>query len=165
MVKINWCFFIFTLFLFGCSAHSGKLPDNADITDKTGSDIEFVSSGFSIIDFTIVDNGAYSGDVSSHETAQSCRDFWVTDDSVKSFFLASDIIDINAYQHELVASNCYASGTFLTADGKTGSWQIDRARRGFLAFQEDSYLYYCHRCRQDIYYAPCDVECVHGEEK
>lgn len=147
MVKL-W-FIVVSIVLTSCSAH------NADHGERT------VKSKFT--DVKIEYNGAYQGNISSDETEKSCEDFVLSETEVTTFFSASRSATDREYAHDLIASNCYANGSFVL-EGTQGIWQIDRARRGFLSLAGKTEYYYCAECDGPLFYETCDINCVHGEE-
>lgn len=112
----------------------------------------------------ILSNGAFSGDISSDETAAMCSAFRLSVADVSTYFAQARRVQAAEYAHELIASNCHASGTYSTAGGQTLNWKIDQARRGMLhAAGKVPTYYYCARCESPAFYAPCDIECLHAE--
>lgn len=104
-------------------------------------------------------NGAYQGNISSDETENSCENFVLSETEVTTFFSIARSATEREYGHDLIASNCYASGV-LMLDGTQGTWQIDRARRGFLSLAGKTEYYYCDECDGLLFYEACDVGCV-----
>lgn len=144
MVKL-W-FTVVIVVLASCSAN------NTDHGDRT------IKSKFT--DVKIEHNGAYQGNISSDETKKSCEDFVLIETEVTTFFSISRSATEREYGHDLIASNCYASGV-LELDGHQGTWQIDRARRGFLSLEGKTEYYYCAECDGLLFYEACDMNCVH----
>ncbi len=103
---------------------------------------------------TIENNGAYSGYISSDETAGSCKDFILDSDEVIKYFKISQVATPKEYEHDLTASNCYASGSFVSSSDKKGTWKIDRARRGIITTSIDTKYYYCVECKSPLFYEP-----------
>lgn len=104
----------------------------------------------------ILQNGHYSGLISSDETPEVCSNFMLTETVVHHFFVTAESVDLRKYEHDISASNCYASGTFESAkgdEGDEGDWKIDRTRRGFLHLQDGQTTYFfCNKCNSDLYY-------------
>lgn len=76
----------------------------------------------------IEQNAIYNGLISSDETPESCASFRVDEPTVMKAIQSSFEITERVYQHELVGSNCVASGSFETTSQK-GRWTLDRACR------------------------------------
>jgi len=142
--------FFFTTLAPGCSV--------ANNTSQTQQSLDFKS-------IHIDRNGSYSGYISSNETAESCKTFILKKSEILLFFKHSRIATSREYAHDLTASNCYASGSFVTSTGVEGAWKIDRARRGLIDFNKgaDTKYYYCSECKSILFYESCDMECIHGE--
>ena len=108
------------------------------------------------------ENGLYSGNISSDEPKESCKDFVLTEKDVSEFLASASVIAERVYSHDLNASNCYSKGTLTDSKGNPMKWQIDRARRGFfLDAAGKPTFYYCNDCSSKAYYEPCDLTCVH----
>ncbi|GMR16537.1 MAG: hypothetical protein BMS9Abin31_0879 [Gammaproteobacteria bacterium] len=108
-------------------------------------------------DFRIINienNGSYSGYISSNETVEFCKSFVLKKSEIIAFFKKSGIVAYREYSHDLTASNCYASGSFVTSEGIKGIWKIDRARRGFINFNASNktQYYYCAACINALFY-------------
>lgn len=148
MVKLILLFFI-TLAL-GCSV--------ANNTSQTQQSLEFRS-------IHIDNNGSYSGYISSDETAESCKTFVLKKAEIVDFFKQSRAATSREYAHDLTASNCYVSGSFIMSTGVKGTWKIDRSRRGLINFNNGSNTkyYYCSECKSSLFYESCDIECIHGQ--
>ncbi|WP_444944719.1 hypothetical protein ACJJIK_08190 [Microbulbifer sp. ZKSA006] len=130
--------------------------------------INNTSQAQQLLDFKsihIVNNGSYSGYISSDETAESCKAFIVNKSEIIEFFKNSRAATSREYAHDLTASNCYASGSFITSTGVEGTWKIDRARRGLINFNNGAHskYYYCSECKNTLFYESCDMECIHGQ--
>ncbi|MCF6257651.1 MAG: hypothetical protein L3J98_03380 [Gammaproteobacteria bacterium] len=148
MVKIILSFFI--ALTMGCSVINN--------TDKIQQLFEFNS-------IHIDSNGSYSGYISFNETTEYCKTFVLKKSEVVDFFKQSRAVTSREYAHDLMASNCYASGGFILSTGIAGTWKIDRARRGMINFDngDDTKYYYCSECKSTLFYESCDIECVHGQ--
>jgi len=109
---------------------------------------------FELKDIKIDNNGSYSGYISTNETADSCKIFILKKSEIINFFKQSRIATSREYAHDLAASNCYASGSFTTAEAKKGTWKIDRARRGYINFNSsnNAKYYYCSKCKGTSFY-------------
>lgn len=66
----------------------------------------------------IEQNGVYTGLISSDEIAESCAGFRVDERIVMEAIESAIDVTEHVYQHELVASNCTASGTFVSTNTK-----------------------------------------------
>jgi hypothetical protein len=109
-------------------------------------------------------NGDFSGYVNSDETPEMCKSFILDKADVLSFFTSARSATLREYEHDLTASNCYASGTFVSESGVSGDWKIDRSRRGGIHVQhKEPEYYYCGECKSQLFYEPCDMDCVRGE--
>ncbi len=146
MVKL-W-FTAFSAVLISCSAHN---------TDHKKSPIKS-----RMAKVKIEKNGVYQENISSDETEESCTDFVLSETEVATFFSTSRTATDREYSHDLMASNCSASGSFVL-EGTQGTWKIDRARRGFLSLAGKTEYYYCSECDSTLYYEPCDIDCIHGD--
>lgn len=103
----------------------------------------------------IAHNGAYSGDISSDETAETCKTFTLDKSDIVTFFQLAHTVSLDEYSHDLIASNCFASGSLVSGGHKIGDWKIDRARRGFFHPTDNkTQLYYCNACQSTIFYEP-----------
>lgn len=112
----------------------------------------------------IMHNGDFSGKISSDESIETCKKFVLSESDVLIFFTTTRSATLREYEHDLNASNCYASGTFVSKSGASGEWKIDRSRRGFLYTQNgEPEYFYCGECNNPLFYEPCDIDCVHGE--
>jgi hypothetical protein len=79
-------------------------------------------------------------------------------------FTSARSATLREYEHDLTSSNCYASGTFDSESGVSGDWKIDRSRRGFIHVRhKEPEYYYCGECKSQLFYEPCDMDCVRGE--
>lgn len=148
MVKL-WFTILSAMMLASCSKNNtdhSQAPINSKLTKPQ---IEF--------------NGAYQGHISSDETEKSCEDFVLAELEVITFFSKSRSATDREYVHDLIASNCYANGSFVL-DGIQGTWNIDRARRGFHSLAGKTEYYYCFECDNPLFYEPCDIDCVYDEE-
>jgi len=112
----------------------------------------------------IDNNGSYSGYISSNETVEFCKTFILKKSEIIAFFKQARSATSREYAHDLTASNCYTNGIFTTETGKKGTWKIDRARRGYIHFNnsEKTNYYYCFKCKSTLFYESCDLECIHG---
>lgn len=148
MVKL--ILFFFSTFALGCSV--------ANNTSQTQQSLDFKS-------IHIDHNGSYSGYISSNETAESCKTFILNKSEIVTFFKHSRTATSREYAHDLTASNCYASGGFITSIGVEGTWKIDRARRGVINFNNGAHTkyYYCSGCKSTLFYESCDIECIHDQ--
>lgn len=110
-------------------------------------------------------NGSYSGYISSNETTESCKTFVLRKNEIIDFFRTSRIATSREYSHDLTASNCYASGSFVMLTGAKGTWKIDQARRGIIDFNNSSNAkyYYCSECKSVLFYESCDIKCIHAQ--
>ena len=117
---------------------------------------------FELKDIQINNNGSYSGDISTNETVDFCKTFVLKKSEISNFFKQSRIATSREYAHDLTASNCYVSGSFTTTEGKKGTWKIDRARRGYINFNNsnNAKYYYCSKCKSTLFYKACDIECI-----
>ncbi len=142
--------FLITVLALGCSVTNNK--------NSTQKSIDFKS-------IHIDRNGSFSGYISSSETAELCKTFILNRSEIVTFFKHSRIATPREYAHELTASNCYASGSFITSAGAEGTWKIDRARRGLIHFKKSTHTkyYYCVECKSKLFYESCDIECIHGQ--
>ncbi|MCF6236463.1 MAG: hypothetical protein L3J70_08875 [Gammaproteobacteria bacterium] len=149
MVKLILPFFI-TVALVGCS-----------ITNNTGQTQQPLDFKTIHID----SNGSYSGYISSNETVESCKTFILNKSEIIKFFKHSRTATSREYAHDLIASNCYASGSFTISNGIEGTWKIDRARRGLINYNNNANTkyYYCAECKSALFYESCDIECIHGQ--
>lgn len=127
------------------------------------SSINTEEDGKMIVESVIFENNAaFSGDISGYETEEACKNFMLSEDAVKSFFLQSRVATEREYAHDLLASNCFSGGKLTTHQGRLATWKIDRARRGYFVFEdEDVQYFYCTDCREVVYYEACDVDCIH----
>jgi hypothetical protein len=151
MVKILLITFIFMI--FGCSSSN-------DLTDDENQSQQLLK----LISIKIVHNGAYSGDIGSDETPDMCKSFILEEFEIFNFFVTARSATLREYEHDLIASNCYVSGTFVSENGVRGTWKIDRSRRGFLHFSgSKSEYYYCGECENQLFYESCDINCIHGQ--
>lgn len=143
MVKLILLFFI-TLAL-GCSA-----------TNNTTK----ILQPFQLKDIKISNSGSYSGYISTNETVDFCKIFVLKKSEIINFFKQSRTATSREYEHDLTASNCYASGSFITIKGKKGTWKIDRARRGYINFNNsnNAKYYYSSKCKNILFYEACDIE-------
>lgn len=152
MVKLLVVFYV--LMLSGCSTDINKTTNSK----KASVNLSMLAS------VHIENNGDYSGNISSDESPEMCKDFILTESDVFDFFVRSRPITLREYQHDLTASNCYASGSFVSKNGVEGTWKIDRSRRGFLSTpNSDSAYYYCGECTNQLFYESCESECGDGE--
>jgi len=107
-------------------------------------------------------NGSFSGDISGNETEAVCKEFVLSEDEGKNFFLQSRVATEREYTHDLLPSNCFSGGTLTTSQGRLATWKIDRARRGYLIFADGDVQYlYCADCTETIYFEACDIGCTH----
>lgn len=113
----------------------------------------------------ISNNGSYSGYISTNETEEFCKSFILQKQDIIAFFKKARIATQREYAHDLTASNCYVGGEFITASGMKGNWKIDRARRGYVAFNNggNTRYYYCLKCKNTLYYEACDIDCIHNQ--
>lgn len=100
----------------------------------------------------IEQNGLYTGLISSDETAESCAGFRVDERIVMEAIESAIDVTERVYQHELVASNCTASGTFASPKNK-GRWTLDRACRLIFERENGSVEYKLFKeCVQPLFY-------------
>jgi hypothetical protein len=78
----------------------------------------------------------------------NCATFKLSDRQVRTYLTHAGKVDAQAAHHTLSESPCQATGTVRFTDGSSGTWWIDRYRRGGLTRpgQPDMMLY-CPRCR------------------
>ncbi len=151
MVKIFLITFLFII--SGCSSEYHFIEDNNEPT-------QFLK----LNSVQIVHKGAYSGDIASDETPDACKEFILSAPQIIDFFTTANSINLREYEHELIASNCYMDGTFVSADGTSGTWKIDRSRRGFLyTVDGNATYYYCNECDNPLFYQSCDINCIHNQ--
>lgn len=138
--------------LFGCNYQRVK------------GDFDTTSKNFDVRTIDIIHNGEYSDEISSDESADICREFILSEDQVVLFFSTAYSVNLSNYEHELIASNCYADGNISIENRVVGSWRIDRARRGLIKFNgREPVYYFCADCNDELYYEPCDLNCVHSD--
>jgi len=142
------------LTIFGCSPGGNEAINNEKMSIHR----------FGIESIKIVHNGDFSGRISSDESIGTCKSFILSESDVLIFFATARSATLREYEHDLNASNCYASGTFVSKTGISGEWKIDRSRRGFLHNQSDEPEYfYCGECQNPLFYEPCDIDCINAE--
>lgn len=118
---------------------------------------------WTIRDVFFEENGAWSDQVSSDETVQSCADFVLSESEVKQYFAASRDASEREYDHDLDMSRCFAGGRISFSDGREALWKIDRARRGRMIFPDKSErFFYCETCENSKFDDACDDECMSG---
>ncbi len=124
-----------------------------------------ISKGFDFETINIENNGSFSGYISSNETVEFCKSFILKKNEIISFFKKSRLATYREFSHDLTASNCYTSGSFITSEGLEGTWKIDRARRGLVNFNysNKAQYYYCALCENSLFYESCDIECINNQ--
>ncbi len=149
MVKV---YLVISFFMFiGCSTNHAFIKDRSQ--PKQSLKINSVQ---------ILHKGAYSGNIASDETSDFCKNFTLDESQVIEFFITANLVNLEDYEHNLIASNCYMDGTFVLDDGTTGNWKIDRSRRGFLYSHDGkAHYYYCNQCENELYYQSCDINCTY----
>ncbi|MES2212665.1 MAG: hypothetical protein V4490_05960 [Pseudomonadota bacterium] len=152
MVKL--LFITSALILSGCSS------SDHETTTKQKSP----GNVLSIESIKIEHNGEFSNYISSDETPEMCKSFVLDKADVLNFFTTARSATSREYEHDLTASNCFASGTFISNSGVSGDWKVDRSRRGTLHVQGKApEYYYCNECKSQLFYEACDIDCAHGE--
>ncbi|HEX4880385.1 MAG TPA: hypothetical protein VFV39_11105 [Limnobacter sp.] len=100
----------------------------------------------------IEQNAVYTGLIGSDETPESCASFRVNESTVMKAIYSSIEISERVFQHELVGSNCVASGSFSNAKQK-GKWTLDRACRLIIENEHGGVKYQLFRqCQQPLFY-------------
>ncbi|AKJ28374.1 hypothetical protein [Caldimonas brevitalea] len=95
-------------------------------------------------------NGAWTDDVSSHETPETCSRFTLTWVDVRTYFEKAKQINLRRYSHDLTQSRCYAEGTLKFANGDRARWHIDSVQRGSLVLSDGrTFYFYCAACTDD----------------
>ncbi len=124
-----------------------------------------ISKEFDFKTINVENKGSYSGYISSNETVEFCKSFVLKKTEIISFLKKSRKVTYREYSHDLTASNCYTSGSFVTSEGIKGTWKIDRARRGIINFNASNktQYYYCAACENVLFYESCDIECIHDQ--
>ncbi len=142
------------LILSGCSSSDHETTTK----HKSPGDV------LSIESLKIEHNGGFSNYISSDETPEICKGFVLDKIDVLNFFTTARSATSREYEHDLIASNCFSSGTFISNSGISGDWKIDRSRRGMLHVQDKvPEYYYCSECKIPLYYESCNIDCAHGE--
>lgn len=104
------------------------------------------------IQVSIEQNATYTGLISSDETPESCASFRVDERTVMKAIQSSIAVTERVYQHELVGSNCAASGSFVNVNQK-GRWNLDRACRALIENENGSVEYKLFKqCGQPLFY-------------
>jgi hypothetical protein len=95
----------------------------------------------------ILQNGAWSENISSDETAEICSKFVLSQSDVREFFRRARRVSYKEYSHDLDMSRCHATGKVVFANGDRGEWSVDRERRGLLTLSDGRNVYfYCRNC-------------------
>lgn len=153
MVKI---FFLFTSLVFAVNTDS--LADENNIYEIRPYEITTVKT------VSNIKNAAWSDNISSDETPESCANFVLTKKNIREFFRIARQASEREYGHDLSMSRCFAAGEVSFANGDKGQWKIDRARRGLLTLSDGRAAYfYCAKCRPKVFAEPCDEKYINGE--
>lgn len=100
----------------------------------------------------IEQNGFYTGLIGSDETPESCASFQIDESAVMEAIESSTTVTERVYQHELVGSNCVASGSFVNTKQK-GRWTLDRACRVIIENESGGVEYkLLKQCKQPLFY-------------
>jgi hypothetical protein len=82
-----------------------------------------------------------------------CKRFRLTPAQVRRYLSLARATNANDAHYTLDVSPCYASGTLVFKDGKTGRWRLDSLRSGAITIGDAQPLVtYCPRCK----YKPFD---------
>lgn len=142
------------LSIFSLTAYSNGISDEHRAS---------ASPSISISKVKIEKNAAWSDNVSSDESPESCVDFILAESDVRRFFTVARKATHVEYNHDLLMSRCFANGHVFFENGKSAEWEIDKARRGILVFPDKSasYFYCDEKCSSKAYMEPCDIDCIH----
>lgn len=86
------------LCLLASACSLGKGTAFAEKTEKNSKSISGI---------TISNNGAWSDNVSSDETAEECKTFLLTETDVRQFFELARVATDRDFDHELIMSRCF----------------------------------------------------------
>ncbi|MEA1650507.1 hypothetical protein UAJ10_15995 [Nitrospirillum sp. BR 11164] len=64
------------------------------------------------------------------EAKETCARFHLGDKAATRWFAKAKEVTEHAWREELDWTQCFATGTLTTTDGKTYSWDLDRSGRG-----------------------------------
>ena len=85
---------------------------------------------FNIRSVHVMQAGAWRADPNGTQTREQCSRFHLADDAATRWFKASVEVDQHRWLEQLDWTQCSASGTLLTGDGKTYRWNLDQSGRG-----------------------------------
>jgi hypothetical protein len=87
------------------------------------------------------------------DNAVDCKRFRLTPAQVRRYLSLARATNASDAHYTLDVSPCYASGTLVFKDGKTGRWRLDMLRTGSITIGDaEPGVTYCPRCK----YKPFD---------
>jgi len=161
-----------TVFLYCSKCNSSKFYDAVPIPINAEAEalrrsieksvLEEVASGkFKSIE--INNGGKWDASTHTFESEASCKSFDLTETDVLNFFQKAQLWteDTNKLikSFKPKPSRCFINGKVELQNGTTISWNIDKARNGYLEFPRDPgahvnhiMYFFCDKCVDDKYY-------------
>ena len=85
---------------------------------------------FSIRSVQVVKDGQWDADPYGQQTPEECARFRLPQAVALRWFRASREVGQHAWLEELDWTQCSASGTLVTGDGRSYAWDLDQSGRG-----------------------------------
>ena len=98
---------------------------------------------------TIIKNGMKFE--ANKDDTEGCPTFKVTEKDIEEYFSKAKVVSAADYMHEISWSECYATGKIEFANGKSGQWNVQQYRAGFLWMDGKGYHFDCQKCRSKVF--------------